>query len=175
MRSLQGRSDDPKGFGSLAVSRVFLFKFFVSFRIHYKWHNYISFSSLIEHISCTWWFTTWLQGEAEQTTCASAPLPLCRATLHPHPRQAACPCQTQLVPGSEPSQPHKSLRTGRASEAGKTEWWRKWSPCGGLEILKEDILWAGCHQEIQLGHCSQPWTSYLHAITAILCLKTNIW
>ena len=46
MRLLQGSSDDPKGFGSLVVSRAFLLKFFVSFRIHYKRHNYISFSSL---------------------------------------------------------------------------------------------------------------------------------
>ena len=77
MRLLQGSSDDPKGFGSLVVSRAFLLKFFVSFRIHYKRHNYISFSSLIEYISYKWWFTTWKREEAVSPGSLASPVLNC--------------------------------------------------------------------------------------------------
>lgn len=77
--------------GSLAVSRVFLLKFFVSFWIHYKQHNYISFSSLIDHISCRWWFTTWLWEEAEQRPRARAASPRHSRTAPPSTRALHSP------------------------------------------------------------------------------------
>lgn len=51
--SFASTQDQPVliGFFSLVFSRDFLPKVFVSFRIHYKQHNYMSLSSLIESIS----------------------------------------------------------------------------------------------------------------------------
>lgn len=101
MRLLQGGSDDPRGFGSLVLSWVFLLKFFVSSRIHYKRHNYISFSSLTEHISSKWWFTPWVQEEAERMPWAPAAWP-----LHPELHFLSMPL-TQLV--TVPLQPGSGL------------------------------------------------------------------
>ena len=89
MRLLQGSSDDPKGFSSLVVSRAFFLKFFVSFRIHYKRHNYISFSSLIEYISYKWWFTTWKREEAVSPRSLASAVLNC---ISSHARRSARPC-----------------------------------------------------------------------------------
>lgn len=141
MRLLQGSSDDPRGFGSLAVSRVFLLKFFVSFRIHYKRHNYISFSSLIEHISYKWWFTAQMQEVAERRPCAVAARLFIPEPHHPPaPQHFTCHHLSPVCAwfGALP-EPHKSTRKVDVRVSPKLSFRVQRSPCREFGMLSWKI------------------------------------
>lgn len=146
-------------------SRVFLLKFFVSFGIHYKWHNYISFSSLIEHISYKSWLTTWMPAEAEQRPCAPAAVPFpSRMALHPMLSPPLARVSLQHVPGLGHWQIPTNPR-GRKESLGqpKVEFQRT------MESLQR--IW----DENLVGiYYSQASTFYPHMIATISYLETNI-